>query len=277
VRGSTKYTMAVIMLSALAVSAGCAAKPGASSATPAKPVNVLELMAKDVSGSVRKAADTTGKVTSVAVAMTGSAAGKSITGHGSIAFDGQLRAEITTNTSGLGESTVRMLGSVFYVQLPADQQASLNGKRWLKMDLSQSKDGADLAKQFNDMDPAKQVRTLLDSGSVAAIGQEAVGGVPTVHYAGTVPVAKYLGQVESGSRAQVEKQLSDKGINEIKLDLWVDEKYLPRRVHSVVGDMDMTVEYSDFNKPVSVVAPPASDTVDFQDLMKQLPGKGTGA
>src|SRR5690242_13337362 len=97
--------------------------------------------------------------------------------------------------------------------------------------LSQSKDGPDLAKQFNDMDPAKQVRTLLDSGSIAAVGQEVVGGVPTVHYAGTVPVAKYLDQVDSASRAQVEKELSDKGIGDVKLDLWVDGKYLPRRGH----------------------------------------------
>jgi hypothetical protein len=208
--------------------------------------------------------------------MTGTMAGKSVEGHGSIAFDGQLRAEITMTTAVAGESTVRVLGPVFYVQMPADQRAELNGKSWLKMDLSQSKDGADMAKQFNDMDPGKQVRTLLDSGSIAAVGQEVVGGVPTVHYAGTVPVAKYLGEVASASRPQVEKQLSAKGISEIKLDLWVDEKYQPRRAHSVVGDTDVTVEYSDFNKPVSVVAPPASDTVDILDLMKNLQGAGTG-
>jgi hypothetical protein len=268
--------MVFVVLGAFVMSAGCAAKPGASSATPAKPVNVLELMAKDVSGSVRKTADNTNKITSVTVTMTGTAAGKTIEGHGSVAFDGQLRAEITMNTAVAGESTVRMLGPVIYVQLPADQRAELNGKSWLKMDLSQSKDGADMAKQFNDMDPGKQVRALLDSGSIAAVGQEVIGGVPTVHYAGTVPIAKYLGQVDSASRPQVEKQLSDKGIGEIKLDLWVDEKYLPRRAHSVVGDADVTVEYSDFNKPVSVVAPPASDTVDIQDLMKDLQGAGTG-
>jgi hypothetical protein len=268
--------MAVVVLGALAVSAGCTAKPGASSATAAKSVSVLELMAKDVIGSVRKTADSTNKITSVTVAMTGTAAGKTIEGHGSVGFDGQPRAEITMTVAVAGESTFRMLGPVIYVQLPADQRAELSGKSWLKMDLSQSKDGADLAKQFNDMDPAKQVRTLLDSGSIAAVGQEVVGGVPTVHYAGTVPVAKYLNQVDSASRPQVEKQLSDKGIGEVKLDLWVDEKYLPRRAHSVVADTDVTVEYSDFNKPVSVVAPPASDTVDIQDLMKDPQGAGTG-
>jgi hypothetical protein len=274
VRGSLKFTMTLVVLGTLATSAGCTAKPGASSATPVKPASVLELMAKDVSGSVRKTADNTDKITSVTVTMTGTAAGKSIQGHGSIGFDGQLRAEITMTTALAGQGTARMLGPVIYVQLPAGQRAELNGKSWLKMDLSQSKDGADMAKQFNDMDPGKQVRTLLDSGSIAAVGQEVVGGVPTVHYAGTVPVAKYLGQMDSASRAQVEKQLSDKGISEVKLDLWVDEKYLPRRAHSVTGDTDVTVEYSDFNKPVSVVAPPASDTVDLQDLMKNLRGAG---
>ena len=43
---------------------------------------------------------------------------------------------------------------------------------------------------------------------------------------------------------------------------------------AVTGAFTVTVEYTDFNKPVSVVAPPASDTVDIQDLMKNLRGAG---
>src|SRR5690348_12791975 len=123
--------MALVVLGALATSAGCAAKPGASSATPVKPASVLELMAKDVSGSVRKTADNTGKITSVTVTMTGTAAGKSIEAHGSVAFDGQPRAEISMTTDVAGQGTVRMLGPVIYVQLPAAQRAELNGRSWL--------------------------------------------------------------------------------------------------------------------------------------------------
>ncbi|NJC74163.1 hypothetical protein HC031_31280 [Planosporangium thailandense] len=276
-RRFTTFTTAAVAVGALALTAGCGPKQTASSSAQNQQSDVLALMVKDVTGTVRKVVDKTSKATSVAVSMTGTAAGKKIDGHGVVAFGSQPQAEITTTVDTMGETTVRMLGSVFYVQIPAGDRDGLNGKSWMKMDLSKvGANGGAMAKQFEDMDPSKQVRTLLDSGAVTAVGREKVGGVQTVHYAGTAPIAKYLGQLDTTTRSTVEQQLSAQGVTQVKIDLWVDDKYQPRRVHSVMGTTDVTADYTDYGKPVSVVAPPPSDTVDFDDLMKNLSSLTTG-
>ena len=39
-----------------------------------------------------------------------------------------------------------------------------------------------------------------------------------------------------------------------------------------MGDTDVTADYTDWDKPVTVTAPAAADTVDAGVLAKQLPG-----
>ncbi|MGC9671374.1 hypothetical protein ACNTMW_33120 [Planosporangium sp. 12N6] len=270
--------MAAVAAGAVVLTAGCGPKQASSSSAPKQQPDVLTLMAKDAMGTVRKMVDTTSKSTSVEVTGKGTVAGKPISEHGVIAYGSPLQAEITATVDGMGETTVRMLGSVFYVQLPASERASMGGKSWMKMDLAQAgASGAAMAKQLDNVNPSQQVRTLLASGAITAVGQEQVDGVKTVHYAGTAPVAKYLDQLDAASRSTVEQQLSAQGVTEITTDVWVDDKYQPRRIHTVMGTTDITGDYSNYGTPVSVVAPPASDTVDFADLMHNLPGLQTGA
>src|SRR5512142_772707 len=265
------------VIGALALAAGCTAKPATSNTAHDQQPDLLALMIKDAPGTVRKVADTTGKATSVTVTMTGTAAGQKLDLHGVIGFGQPPQAEFTTTVAAMGDTTVRMLGTVCYVQVPAAERGQFDGKSWMKMDLAQlGKEGMSMTKQFDDMDPSKQVRTLLDSGTLSAVGREDVDGVKTVHYAGSAPIDKYLTNLDDSIRSAVQQQLTAQGATEVKTDLWVDDQYLPRRIHTVMGTTDLTGTYSDYGKPVSVAAPPASDTVDFGDLMNSLKDLTTG-
>ncbi|WBB67602.1 LppX_LprAFG lipoprotein [Micromonospora sp. WMMD812] len=266
--------VAVSALTALAVTA-CGAKPGSN--TPEQP-SVLELLASDLKGSLQKTIDATDKSDSVTVTMQGTAGGQKISVQGVIDLGDPVKAEMTTAGPDGAPTTVRMIGAVIYVEIPAEERASTGGKRWMKMDLTAmaGQSGMDFTKQFEDVDPTKQVKTLLATEGVTVVGEETVNGARTVHYTVTAPVATYLGQVDAALRAGIEQQYAKQGVKEIKIDLWVDEQYRPRRAAMVMGTMgDMTVDYTDYGKAVTIETPPPAETADFAEMLQGLKDLGT--
>ncbi|MER7888846.1 hypothetical protein ABTX15_03360 [Micromonospora sp. NPDC094482] len=262
--------VAVSALTALAVSA-CGSKPGSSDA-PEQP-SVLELLASDLKGSLQKTVDATDKTDSVTLTMKGKAGGEQISMQGVLDLGDPVKAEMTTAGPDGAPTTVRMIGAVVYVEIPAEDRASTGGKRWMKMDLSTvgEQAGMDLTKQFEDVDPTKQVKTLLASEGVTVVGQETVNGAATVHYTVTTPVATHFAQLDPELRSGVEKQFAKEGVKEIKIDLWVDEQYRPRRAGMVMGKMgDMVVDYTDYGKAVSIETPPPAETADFAEMLEGL-------
>jgi hypothetical protein len=268
--------LAVSALTALAVTA-CGSKPG-SSDVPKQP-SVLELLASDLKGSLQRTIDTTDKADSMAMSMEGTAAGEKISMQGVMDLRDPVKAEMTTATPDGTPTTVRMIGTVFYVEIPEADRASTGGKRWMKLDLAAAgaQAGMDFTKQFEDIDPTKQVKTLLATEGVTVVGEETVNGARTVHYTVTAPVATYLGQLDAKMRASVEKELAKQGVKEITIDLWVDEQYQPRRVHMVMGTMsDLTIDYTDYGKPVNIETPTPAETTDLAEMLKGLKGLPTG-
>ena len=262
--------VAVSALTALAMSA-CGSESGSSDAS--KQPSVLELLATDLKGSLQKTIDATGKSDSVTVKMEGTAGGEKVSMQGVMYLGDPVKAEMTTEGPDGTPTTVRMIGGVVYVEIPEKDRGSTGGKRWMKLDLAAAgaQAGMDFSKQFEDIDPTKQVKTLLATEGTTVVGEETVNGVRTVHYTVTAPVATYLGQVEAEMRADVEKEFAKQGVKEIKLDLWVDEQYQPRRVHMVMGKMgDLTIDYTDYGKPVNIETPPPAETADFAEMLEGL-------
>ncbi len=70
--------------------------------------------------------------------------------------------------------------------------------------------------------------------------------------------------------AKAIEALKKSGVKDIKIDVWVDEKYQPRKARTVMGKSDMTVSYKDYGKPVSVDEPAAAETADFAAMLQQL-------
>jgi hypothetical protein len=261
--------VAVVVASSLAAGAlaGCGGTttPLSGPQTSSKP-NVLAQLASDVKGSLLKSVDTTTAATSVALTFTGTSAGKKVSGSGLVSFN-PATLEMTVD-DGTAKTTLRFIDKVIYVQVPAAQRADLHGKSWLKLDGSKAAGSATTNQSYRDIDPVKQIRTLLAGDNVSVVGQENVAGVPTVHYLAKVPLAKYLGQVDASARKAVEKQFTAAKATEMSVDVWVDEQYRPRRIHIVLGTLtDLTMDYANYGKPVRIEAPPAKDTIDFNELL----------
>ena len=185
----------------------------------------------------------------------------------------------------LGAASVRtmMSGSTMYMDLGASGAKELGGKHWMKLDFASlgasGKALSDAMNKSNGQDPSDAVKLLTSSGDIKKVGQESVDGVQTTHYSGTVDIktlAARTGNTDSSFKTLVD-QAGQLGMSTEKVDMWIDSRNLPVKVHETAatsqGTTDITVDYSDFgNTPVKITPPPASDTLDFATMLKQAKG-----
>jgi hypothetical protein len=101
---------------------------------------------------------------------------------------------------------------------------------------------------------------------VHEVGEERVEGRRATHYSGTVEVGDVT---DAGLR----KQLEQAGVATETVDIWVDDRdLLVKKVEkgrTATGEYSQTAYYSDYGTEVAVEAPPARDTADFSELLRQ--------
>jgi len=267
--------IAVLAAATASVVAGTGCGPSTASQEAAQQSSVLELLANDLKGSLQEAADRTSKVETVRATMVATGGPEEFEMQIAMDLRDSVSVEMVMATQG-EVTTIRLIDSVMYMEIPETVRERNDGKRWMEMDFSAAS-GTGLDEQIRDADPVQQVKTLLELEGVTVVGEETVGGVPTVHYSVTVTTEEHLallekqGELDSASLANAEDQLAEFGVAEIQTELWIDEQYWPRRARVTMGEMGlMTVDYTDYNEPVTIETPPAAETTDFAELLGDL-------
>ncbi len=196
-----------------------------------------------------------------------------------------------------GEMEILMDDGVMYMRSPMFQDA---GTEWVSMDPSKMDPAA--AAQFGGFgagttDPSAYVGLFAGVFDVKASGEQELGGVPTTHYVGTIDLKKVLkgfsdvvgedaDAATKDQLAEAVKQFESLGIDEkIPFEIWIDEEGLPRRQRITMdfgklvpgaeeASMEMTVDFSDFGKPVHIKIP---DPSEVTDMTRALGDAGTGS
>ncbi|MFI8425067.1 hypothetical protein [Streptomyces sp. NPDC085479] len=194
-----------------------------------------------------------------------------------------------------------MLDGVMYMDMGEKQAAQMEGKRWMKLDLSAAAEASGdkaLQKAMTgnldqmNQDPAQQLAFLLDSPDLKHVGAEKIDGVETQHYKGTLTVEQML--KANKSTELLPKEDRDKFVDTVKkmgmtgydTEVWVNKDGYPVRMDvgmkMAEGSMQIRADYSDYGTKAAVQAPPADQTVDLfkmlQDASKALDeGKGSEA
>ncbi|HEX4811971.1 MAG TPA: LppX_LprAFG lipoprotein, partial [Nonomuraea sp.] len=116
---------------------------------------------------------------------------------------------------------------------------------------------------------ANVTKLVTASQDVASVGNESVNGEDTTHYSGSFPVDAAVALLPADEREQARTGLAE--LKDVKFDVWVAADGLPRKLalngQKEGNKLDATLFFKDFNKPVSIEAPPA-------DQVGELP-KGT--
>ncbi|MFE2264273.1 LolA-like protein [Streptomyces griseosporeus] len=186
-----------------------------------------------------------------------------------------------------GPVEIRFVDKAMYVNGGAEAADEMDGKSWIKFDMSKAGAGKEAnplagAGGTAEQNPAAQSTFLTEAEDVREVGTETVDGVKTTHYQGTATLdalKKSLKGTDKATRDKRQKSLdefAELGIDKLSMDLWVDgedhTKRFRMRGDADKGPLDMTITFYDVNKPVTVTAPPAKDVADLAEMMKGLEG-----
>ncbi|MET9440167.1 DUF1396 domain-containing protein [Streptomyces sp. NPDC006610] len=238
--------------------------------------------------AVAKAAENSEDITSLSFRMTGEIPGEGrVEGEAAMSMKPQamsMTMSVPDDPELQGDVEMRMVGGQVYIggEAMAEQ---MDGKSWMKFDASQMGGagaglGADTGGFGPDKNPAAETGFLTGSDDLEKVGSEKVDGVQTTHYKGTLTLDQMresLKGEDKKTREMREKSLEqyeDMGVDELAMDMWIDgedhTKQVRMRADADKGPLDMTITFLDFNQPVTVKAPPADDTVDLAEMMKEL-------
>lgn len=224
-----------------------------SSSAPAAPdVKPGDTVSQDDVASMLKTATTSMKTAHVKMDMGAEASGQSmsITAEGDMQVS-PLAEHLTMSLAGQKIETI-MVDNVMYMKSPMLG----GGNKWAKTDLSKALGSSGLSDAMSN--PLSLIDNMADAVKSATFkGDEQVGGVDAKHYTLVVDGKKLMSSM--GSAASSAPVSGD-----ITQDMWLDSK--GRMVQSKTGmgsTGDVTMNLSDFDKDVSISAPPSSQVTEL--------------
>jgi hypothetical protein len=170
-------------------------------------------------------------------------------------------------------------GDVGYVRFPALDDQLPEGKSWIRARAGEKAGGFELDEldQFAQSDP----RELLDAlksvtSEVEVVGTESLRGSDVTHYRAVVEPEDLAAKVPAGQRQQTESLVdqitAQTGLESVPVDVWIDASGLVRKLAMTFSAVDpassqrteasIAFELWDYNEPVSIDLPPASEVVD---------------
>lgn len=182
-----------------------------------------------------------------------------------LAMEGEMAAKDLQMEELVADGTITyrfVQGAYFYGIDPAPE-GPFKGKTWLKVEASAilgEKGAAGMNAGNND--PTAGLKSLKWASNVTKVGTESVNGKSAVHYRATVPAEKL------GDSASMFGAMGGSGATELVSDVWVDDKGMPARLNQAFGDVSVNVEFLSFGVAKDIAVPPAGDTADITDLIK---------
>ncbi|MFB7557765.1 hypothetical protein [Streptomyces brevispora] len=285
--------LSVAVAAALTSVAACGGSDSGSESrggavTKAEPIAALLAVQKKTGGAnSAKVEGTTTMGTQMTMKQTGSIDwSDGISGTMDITYTGGAMADAMKQSGSDGTMQTRYFKDGYAANVGDAFAKQAGGKHWISYgyeDLAalSGASGELMKEQLQNTTPDRGVKALLASGDVKKVGQEDIRGVATTHYSGTVDVAELTAknsELDAAQLAAFKKQLKDSGITTEKVDIWVDGNDLlvkkTERGRMKTGELNSTVFYSDYGTKVSVVRPPASDTIDFSEFLQQQGASG---
>jgi len=185
-----------------------------------------------------------------------------------------------------------MRDNVMYMDMGAKAAKDMEGKRWMKLDMQAAAEASgdeEIAKQMTsgmenmNQDPAQQLALLLDSPNLKHLGSEKIDGVEAEHYKGTLTVKEMMDSndsldvLDAKEREELLDAVEKSGIEGYDTEVWVNEDDLPVRmdvgIDSPEGAIEMSMSLSDYGAKAEVEVPPAADTFDLFEMLKEM-GEG---
>jgi hypothetical protein len=179
----------------------------------------------------------------------------SMTGEGDIDYsEGSPSMDMTMSSdSAGGDVQVILVDEVFYIKAPG-----MGGDKYLKMDLNDP--NSPLGSLGSQLDPQEAMKSFGEGvKTVTYVGED--GGED--QYTVTVDTAKMLASMDADAAKAAGAQMPE----EISYDVWLDSEDRVTKMDIELGKMGtMEMELSDFDKDVSIEAPPADQVTEMPSM-----------
>ncbi|MFD8499488.1 hypothetical protein [Amycolatopsis sp. NPDC059657] len=212
-------------------------------------------------------------------------AGITMKGSGQAEYSGaNSKMAMTMDMMGM-QIEMRLVDKVVYMKMPEALRAKSGmTKEWAKVSLddaaaSKQAFGADFNQLLEQNNPAKTLEQIKDAGTIKKSEKTTLDGQPVNHYSVDLDFEKMKNNMPSGIPAEAVDQLKGKNLI-IPMELFVNADNLPVKIEmdmgpmmkeiagdspqaKQMGEMKMTMKYTDWGGPVDVQAPPADQVGDM--------------
>jgi hypothetical protein len=286
--------MAAVSAGALVALAGCGSSTGGGGARTSNgggSASPLQTVQSAYGSTIGQKSARLGLVENISVA------GHHITAKGTGVDDFAGHTLDSTITVAGQQIEVRKLGQVVYTRLPSAAASGLPGsKPWVSINLAtllKHATGSSLSQlEAGQQDDPASILAYLKQASANGLhqaGTASIRGVRTTKYTATIDLNK-VAAAQGGKLGSITKsQIKVLGTSMYPMSVWVDANGLVRQfsahlsasptIPSVPGsgssspvhvDVAATIQFFDFGTPVTVSAPPASQTNDITKVVQGL-------
>lgn len=176
----------------------------------------------------------------------------------------------------LGDMKITMIqaGDQMYMRSPLFSMFTGADTPWISMPVDEM-DSLEETQQAQDPNDFLEFLKATDA-EVEEHGREDVRGVSTQHLSTVLDLRSILDQAEGSEKEELEEALDGlgMGVEEMPMDVWIDDEGMIRRMTMSfdmsgmddeidMGSIEMTIELFDFNEPVDIRVPDASEVSEF--------------
>lgn len=188
----------------------------------------------------------------------------------------------------LGDMSMTIIqdGDTAYMKSAMFSMFSDSDKPWISMPVDEL-DTADAGQKPQDPNAFLEFLRTTDA-EVTEVGTEDVRGVATTHYETVLDLREIMEQAPPEDRAEMEEALGafegmGSGMSKLPTEVWIDGDGMVRRMVMTMdlsdmadedddmpfemGSMVISIELFDFNEPVDIEVPDASQVGDFDPSM----------
>lgn len=267
---------------ALVVTSACSTQSAKETADKAAEVvsNSDKIMA-----ALTRATDRTEQLGSAEVKMTtdiGTGAPISMDGTYSwgdgFAYDVEMDTKAAQMQTLTDDPSIRVLfvDGAYYYDVDPQPSGPLAGKEWMKIDGSAvfGEKGKSALSGAGGGSPTASMKGLKYAKDVEDLGKETVGGQSTTHYRAVIDQSQ-MGKFKDafGDQDSLMGSVTG-GVNSITMDIWVGSGDLPVRMTQEIGAMKVTMDFEKFGETAEVKAPPAAQTGDLTEQLKDMQQQG---
>ncbi|CAM5457919.1 MULTISPECIES: hypothetical protein [Streptomyces] len=164
---------------------------------------------------------------------------------------------------------VIMVDGAYYYDVDPQPSGPIAGKEWMRIDVAAVTGEAGADNIAANADPTAALRYMTASTEVEDLGEETVLGKETTHYRGSVGAE----HIEKSKLTEAEKKAAVTALKasggKLTCDIWVDGEDLPVRISQTGAGMTVTMDFLKFGATEKITAPPAAETGDLTEQVRE--------